>query len=254
MLIRGGLGTEFRTPEAKDGPLRAIDAMTTLRTLAVHDIVQRAYPRPPPEEKDEVAMATGRAIDGVLTELAYELRQGRRPGGSAMVARAGTILDDALADAAVTIPPEERERILTQVRGTLKAYRDSEIFGLARPRTRVIVIGNRVGIYAQPDFWDGRRRFFELKSYRAIPMPTDVALQMRLFQLAYPGFESVLLCLNRHTTPVEVTSARIPPPTEAEGAAAIRLAYDLALEFGEEKVREYMVGPFLPYDAPGVAP
>jgi hypothetical protein len=132
----------------------------------------------------------------------------------------------------------------------LQAYRLSEIFGLARPRTRVIVIGGTVGVYAQPDYWDGRGRFFEMKSYRAIPPPPDVALQLRLFQLAFPQFEAVLVCIDRHARPVETTSAVIPPLTREETASALRLAFDVGWEFGHEKVLEYMEGPFTHYPLP----
>jgi hypothetical protein len=221
--------------------------MTTLRTIPAHEIVQRTYPRPPPEEKDRVAMAVGKAIDGCLTQFGYEFRQGRRPTATAMRAVAESLLDEGLEEAAVEIPPEEKEKILVQLNGVLQAYRRSEIFGLARPRTRVIVIDGRVGVYAQPDYWDGKARFFEMKSFLAIPPPPDVALQVRLFQLAFPQFEAVLLCINRHSQPVEVASTVIPFPTSEEAATALRLAYDLGVQFGVEKVFEYMQGPFVHY-------
>lgn len=221
--------------------------MTTLRTIPAHEIVRRTYPRPPPAEKDEVAMAIGRAIDGALTQFGHELRQGRRPTATAMRGLAEALLADALEEAAVTIPAPEHARTLTQIEGVLHAYRRSEIFGLARPRTHVIVINGRVGVYAQPDYWDGRGRFFEMKSYRAIPPPPDVVLQVRLFQLAFPRYEAVLLCIDRHVSPVETTSAVLPPPTPEEATAALRSALDLGEQFGQEKVLEYMQGPFVHY-------
>ncbi len=224
--------------------------MSTIRTIAVHDIVQRAYPRPPATEQDEVAMAVGKAIDGALSHFGHLARQGRKPSATSMRELAATLLDEGLAEAAVRVAAPEREKILAQFRAVLQAYRQSEIFGLARPRTRVIRIDGRVGVYAQPDYWDGRARFYEMKSYPAIPPRPDVAMQLRLFQLAFPTFEAVLVCLNRHSTPVQTTSAVIPRPTAEEGAAALRLAYDLGLEFGQEKVAEYVEGPFVDYVLP----
>lgn len=234
--------------------------MTTLRTVPVHEVVRRTFPRPPPEEKDHVAMATGRAIDGAVTQLGHELRTGRRPTTAAMQALAAELLDEGLAEAAVEVPAGERERILGKVTASLQAYRRSPIVGLARPRTHVLVINDEVGVYAQPDFWDGRTRFYEMKSYRAIPPPPDVALQLRLFQLAFPGLQAVLLCLDRHADPVTATTWDVPRPTDAETEEALRRALDVGREFGEPKVREYMSGPFVPYrvepaprapDAPG---
>jgi hypothetical protein len=221
--------------------------MVTLRTLPVHEIVERTYPRPPPSEKDQVAMAVGRAIDGTLTRFGYLFREGRRPTAASMQSFGESLLDDGLDEAGVGVAAAERQRLLAQIHGVLQAYRKSEILGLTRPRTHVIVINGRVGVYAQPDYWDGRARFFEMKSYLAIPLPPDVALQVRLFQLAFPKFEAVLICINRHASPVEATSAVVPPPSAEEATETLRRAYDLGREFGQEKVLEYMQGPFVHY-------
>ncbi len=224
--------------------------MTTVRMLPVHEIVRRTFPRPPPTEKDEVAMAIGQAIDGALSAFGYELRLGRRPTQTAIGRRAETLLDEALAEAAVTLAPPERAATLEEIADVVRAYRRSELAGLARPRTRVLLLGEEVGVYAQPDYWDGRRRIYEMKSYRAVPPPPDVALQLRLFQLAYPGFEAVLVCLDRHTRPVETTSWPVPPPTDREAREALRRAYLLGQEFGETKVLDYVEGPFARYAIP----
>ncbi len=89
-----------------------------------------------------------------------------------------------------------------------------------------------------------------MKSYPAIPPPPDVALQLRLFRLAFPQFEAVLVCINRHVSPVETTSTVTPPLTEEETASALRLAYDIGSQFGQEKVLEYMEDPFTHYALP----
>jgi hypothetical protein len=199
-------------------------------------------------------MAVGKAIDSSLAQWGHQLRQGRRPTQSGMVKVASELLDEALAEAAVALAPPERAATMQQIEEVLRAYRGSDIAGLARPRTRVIVIGGKVGVYAQPDYWDGRSRFFEMKSYRAVPLPPDVALQMRLFQLAFPAFEAVLVCLDRHSRPVETTSFTVPAPSQEEAASALRCALGLGLEFGQEKVLEYVEGPFVHYSLPsGVA-
>jgi hypothetical protein len=227
--------------------------MTRIRMLPVHEIVQRTYPRPP-REQDEVAKAVGKAIDGALSRFSYEFRQGRRPTATAMQALAEELLDEELEGAAAEVSSADREKLLKQVSGVLQAFRRSELFGLPRPRTRIILIQSEVGVYAQPDYWDGRSRFFEMKSYRAIPPPPDVELQLRLFQLAYPRFESFLVCFNRHSDPVETTSLLFPPPTEAEIAQTLRLAYELGRQHGEEKVLEYLNEPTLHYPLPVASP
>ena len=228
--------------------------MATVRTLPVHEIVQRTFPRPPPREEDHVAMAVGRAIDGTLSQFGHELRIGRRPTATAMRGRAEAALDEALEEEAVSVEPELRRKILGQIDETLQAYRKSPIFGLPRPKTRVIVIGGEVAVYAQPDYWDGRTRFFEMKSFRAIPPPPDVALQVRLFQLAFPKLEAVIVCLDRHASPVTVQWEAVPAPAPEESLAALRTAYDLGRRFGQEKVFEYMEGPFVHYAVPPPIP
>jgi len=220
---------------------------TRIRTVAVHDVVARTYPRPPPEEKDHVAMAAGRAIDGAIAEFGHAYRQGRRPTVTSIRAHGAALLDDALAEAAVEVPAETRERILGELVGVLQAYRASEIVGLSRPHTRVILLNGEVGVYAQPDFWDGRARIYEMKTYVAVPPPPDVALQVRLFQLAFPQFQAVLVCFNRHVRPVETRTARVPPPTADETRAALERALAVGREVGVEKVLEYVEGPFVHY-------
>jgi len=192
-------------------------------------------------------MAEGRAIDAAVSRLGHLMRQGRTPTVTSIRAEAEATFSDALDGAGVDVVPAVREGILTQVTAVLKAYRRSEIAGLPRPKTRVILINNEVGVYAQPDFWDGRGRIYEMKSYLAVPPKPDVGLQLRLFQLAFPRFESVLICFDRHTQPVETTRMILPPPTREERAADLGRAYSLGIRFGQNKVLEYLEGPFEHY-------
>ena len=224
--------------------------MTKIRTIPAHEIVRRTYPRPPPSEAEAVSIAVGSAIDGLLAETGYEVRRGRRPSRAQLTAQAEARLDEALAEVAVRPSEEERARVHAQIASTLEAYRHSVIYGLDRPHTRVILIDGEVGVYAQPDYWDGRARFFEMKSYLALPPPPDVALQLRLFQLAFPRFEAVLVCLDRHHLPVTSTSAVISPLTQEAAETTLRGAKDLGRQFGQEKVLEYMEGPFVHYSVP----
>ena len=225
--------------------------MTTVRMVPTHEIVRRAYPRPEPGERERIAMAIGKALDAALAQFGHELRQGRRPTQAAIAREAHAALDEGLAEAAAEIPAGEHASVERSIQEFLRAYRQCELAGLARPRTRVLLIAGEVGVYAQPDFWDGRRRFFEMKSYRAIPPPPDVALQVRFFQLAFPGFEATLFCLDRHTSPVQASSLVLPPPTAAETRDALRLAFEVGRELGQDKVLEYVEGPFVRYDLDG---
>jgi hypothetical protein len=220
--------------------------MTIIRTLAAHDIVQAVYPRPI-TESDKLGIAVGRAIDGALSRYGYETSQNFRPTVSRMNKMAVELLDREIEEADIELQAGEHEKIQGQLSGVLQAYRHSEIFGLSRPRTRMILINKQVGIYAQPDYWDEKTRFYEMKSYKALPHPPDVDLQLKIFQLAYPGFQAILLCINRHATPVETITEKIAAMTEEGVKETLSMIYKIGLEQGKDKVLEYVDNPIVTY-------
>ncbi|MCI4325874.1 MAG: hypothetical protein L3K00_08380 [Thermoplasmata archaeon] len=220
--------------------------MTTIRTVAAHEVVRAANPREV-TEADEVGMAVGKAIDGSVSRASHEFSQGRRPTRTAMNANAAAILDEELADAHIDLPDVERAKHLAAVSAVLQEFRRSEVMGLVRPRSRLILINGQVGVYAQPDFWNGRDRIYEMKSYHATPTPPDVTLQVQLFQLAFPGFRSFLAWFDRHAAPVTTTIEEVPPLAPDVAETVLRRAYDTGREKGVEKVLEFMDSPTIPY-------
>jgi len=227
----------------------AIQPMTTVRTVAAHEVVRAAYPRPV-TEKDEVGMAVGKAIDGALSQYSHEFARGRHPTRAAMQKIAADILDEELRDAGLEIPPEERDAHLLAVSGVLQAFRASEVMGLSRPKSRLILINGQVGVYAQPDYWDGRGRIYEMKSYHAAPIPPDVLLQVRLFQCAFPRHRAYLAWFDRHARPVSTTIQEVPPMAPTEIEATLRIAFATGLSKGTDKVLEYIDSPLIPYALP----
>jgi hypothetical protein len=228
--------------------LRGAD-VTVVRTLAAHEVVRFAHPRPV-TERDEIAMAVGKAIDGALARFNYEFRQARRPTMGAMNRIGASILDEELADADLTLSAGDRERLGSELAGVIQSFRGSELFGLYRPRSRMILINEEVGVYAQPDYWDGRSRFYEMKSYNALPPRPDVALQLHLFQLAFPGFRAFLACFDRHTRPVVSTLTELPPLDRPTTEATLALAYRAGRSKGQPKVLEYIDTPIIRYAIP----
>jgi hypothetical protein len=220
--------------------------MTTIKTLAAHEIVQLAYPRPP-TERQELGMAVGKAIDTTLSRYSHEFDRGLRPTVGAMNRLAEATLEEELKDIDLPLGPSERNRAVEQITAVLHSFRKTEVFGLPRPKTRMILIDEQVGVYTQPDYWDRKRRFYEMKSYRAVPPPPDVALQLRLFQLGFSGFDGFLVCVNRHAIPPDVSITPIPALTPEEGLATLRQAWDFGLEKGREKVLEYIDSPIVRY-------
>jgi hypothetical protein len=220
--------------------------MTAVRTVAAHQVVQAAYPRPV-TEKDEIGMAVGKAIDETLSRYSHDFAQARRPTVASMQRLATEVLDRELADTDLTLIPNDRQQQLAAVFGVLQAFRRSEVMGLPRPRSRLILINECVGVYAQPDYWNGRDRFYEMKSYLARPTPPDVELQLRLFQCAFPQFRAFLACFDRHATPVVTAIEEVPPLEPGVADGVLRLAYRTGLEQGTEKVLEYVDNPIVRY-------
>jgi hypothetical protein len=223
--------------------------MTTVKTVAAHEIVQATFPRPV-TEKDEIGMAAGKAIDETLSKYSYEFAQSRHPTRTAMNRWAAEILDRELADADLQLTPEDRERQLAGISGVIAAFRQSEVMGLARPKSRLILINDTVGVYAQPDYWNGRDRIYEMKSYHATPRPPDVGLQLQLFQLAFPNFQTYLACFDRHSSPVATTIEAIPALEPSVAEAVLRMAHRIAREKGTDKVLEYVDNPMVRYSVP----
>ncbi|MGA8543471.1 MAG: hypothetical protein WB947_08060 [Thermoplasmata archaeon] len=223
--------------------------MTTVRTVAAHEVVRAAYPREV-TERDEIGMAVGKAIDETLSHFSHEVHESRRPTFSAMQRMAESVLDRELVDADVQLDPAARTRELAEVIGVLQAFRRSEIMGMSRPRSRMILINEAVGVYAQPDFWDGRDRFFEMKSYHAVATPPDVVLQLQLFECAFPGFHAFLACFDRHATPVTTSIEPVPPLDPPTTEEVLRRAYRTGIEKGSPKVLEYIDAPTVRYTVP----
>jgi hypothetical protein len=227
--------------------------VTQVRVLATHDIVQAVHPRPV-TDVDRVGMAVGRAIDSSLAQFNFESRQSRRPTLTAMNRGAAARLEEELAETDVDVPEPERERLRAQIAGVVQAFRGSEVFGLLRPRSRLILIGEEVGVYAQPDFWNGKDRIYEMKSYSAVPPPPDVALQLGIFQLAFPQFRTILACFDRHARPVTVERLEVPPLSAARSAELVAVAYRTGRALGQPKVLEYLDSPTVRYAKPAEGP
>ncbi len=223
--------------------------MTTIRTVAAHQVVQSVHPRPV-TEADAVGIATGRAVDTALADANYQMSQGRRPSVTATIRHATELFDAAIEETDVEVTPELRARVEEEVAGVVRAFRESELFGRLRPKSRLILIAEEVGVYAQPDFWNGRDRFYEMKSYAADPIPPDVALQLGLFQLAFPECTAVLATFDRFARPVRPVLRSIPPPTDDARARLLTTAHRIGKESGAPKVLEYVDHPAVRYPSP----
>jgi hypothetical protein len=220
--------------------------MTSIRTVAAHDVVRSVHPREV-TERDLIGMAAGKAIDTAVTELSHLHRAGRHPTLAAVDRLARETFEEEIAASMLELTPELRELQIRQIGGAVRAFRASPLLGLTRPKSRLIVVDERAGIYAQPDYWDGRNRLFEMKSYHADIISPEVGLQLALFQLAFPRFQASLAEIDRHAEPVTVQFRPIPPVGDAERDRVLLLARDIALAQGQERVLEYVDSPVVRY-------
>jgi hypothetical protein len=202
-------------------------------------------------EADELGMAVGKVIDAALGRLGFEGRQGRRPTVTSIHGFAEASLDSEILDAHLELSGEQRQSLLAQIDGVVRAYRSSELSGLTRPKSRLLLVDGRFGVYVQPDFWNGRDQIFEMKSYDAVPPPPDVAMQLQLFQLGFPGFRETLICFIRHALPVRVTRWDPPAPTPEETRGLLVRCAEVAKAQGTDKVLEYVDAPLVPYSTSG---
>jgi hypothetical protein len=217
-----------------------------IRTVAAHEVVRATYPRPV-TERDQVGMAAGKAVDTAVTELSHEFRLHRHPTLAATERLARETFDEEIAASMLDLAPGDRDLQIRQIGNALRAFRASPLLGLRRPKSRLIVIDERVGVYAQPDYWDGRDRFFEMKSYHADPIPPDVGLQLTLFQIGFPGFHAFLAEIDRRADVVRAVLRPIPPVDPSERDRVLRIAREVALAHGQERVLEYVDSPVVRY-------
>lgn len=223
--------------------------MSRILALAAHEVVQWMHPRPPRPE-DTLGRAVGKAIDSALSQFSYESAVGKRPTVASAARLGRTILDEELEGAEVEVLESDRKAATAELEGVIQAFRRSGLLGTTRPKTRLILIDGRVGVFAQPDYWDGKGRIYEMKSYSADPTFPDINLQLQLFQLAFPGFETILACFDRKRSPVPYLPRLIPPISPADGSTVLRAALECGLAHGTEKVTEFLDNPIIPYELP----
>jgi hypothetical protein len=228
--------------------------LTRIRTVATHEIVSATFPRPAATERDELARALGRAIDTALGWFSFEAGRGRRPGIERASERGRAELSELCRDADLHPTVAERAELDREIEGVVRAFRGSPLYGLERPRSRLLLIDESVGVYAQPDYWDRASAFYEMKSYKASPPPPDLLLQIAFFHLAFPGFKGVLAGFDRHADPVTVHLAELPPPSEEERDRILGNAEAFGRAHGVEKVLEYVDVPVVRYRLPPGSP
>jgi hypothetical protein len=161
-------------------------------TVPAYRIVNYKYPI---TEDNPIGIAFGYAFDRALLECNYY--------GLSVASTLQYFKDEFLRmlmnghSSSNNITQDQLQQILQQASMMLLAYKQTPIYrnSLLRPKTRVVVINNAIGVYMQPDFYDPLNDvFYEVKSY---PLRKDeymfkrLCYQIKLYQLAYPKSKAV---------------------------------------------------------------
>jgi hypothetical protein len=158
-------------------------------TVPAYRIVNHKYPI---QEDNPIGIAFGYAFDRSLLECNYH--------GLSVASTLQYFKDEFLRmmnGYSSSITQEQLQQILQQASMMLLAYKQTPIYrnSLLRPKTKVVVINDTIGVYMQPDFYDPcTDTFYEVKSY---PLRKDeymfkrLCYQVKLYQLAYPKSKAV---------------------------------------------------------------
>jgi hypothetical protein len=160
-----------------------------IKTVPSYSIVNHKYPI---TADNPIGIAYGYAFDRALLECNYH--------GWSVASTLQYFKDEFLRmmnGHSSSITQEQLQQILQQASLMLLAYKQTPIYkqSLLRPKTRVVVINDTIGVYMQPDFYDPcSDTFYEVKSY---PLRKDeymfkrLCYQVKLYQLAYPKSKAV---------------------------------------------------------------
>jgi hypothetical protein len=159
-------------------------------TVPAYSIVNYKYPI---TADNTIGIAFGYAFDRALLECNYH--------GLSVASTLQYFKDEFLRvlmnGHSSSITQEQLQQILQQASLMLLAYKQTPIYkqSLLRPKTRIVVINDTIGVYMQPDFYDPcSDTFYEVKSY---PLRKDeymfkrLCYQVKLYQLAYPKSKAV---------------------------------------------------------------
>lgn len=180
----------------------------------------------------------GSIFDKAMVKMNYYYKRGVNDFLEAALKYISSTLDDEAAMLGIQLMQNQRNNILSRGRAMLDAFKSTPAFGLLRPKTRLIVIDDLVGIYVQPDFYDGEN-IYEVKTFD--PRGVNyVKYQVRLFQLGYPGSKAILIGFDKATNkPIILT---IDPINDMDKNEILRNALSYGLINGiDEEPRNHII-------------
>jgi len=205
-----------------------------IRVIATHQYVSRFFR----EESDPVSLAFGRAFDQATAQFSYYngFTWSRRKLIFKALRHFMYIFDRELRGMGIKIGRDVRDRVASRALKCLNAFTRSDAFGLWRDKTHIILIDDVVGIYAQPDFVDNYREIiYELKTFRPDKVDEYLEKQVRVFQLAYPNYEAVVLGFPwREGEYIDIHRVEFKPIRRVDAFKLLRDLKDFTLRHGRE--------------------
>jgi hypothetical protein len=173
----------------------------------------------------------GSVFDKAMVKMNYYYKRGVDDFLEAALKYMSLILDHEAAILGIKLMPDQRDNILSRGKAMLDAFKSTPAFGLLRPKTRLVVIDDLVGVYVQPDFYDGET-IYEVKTFD--PRGVNyVKYQVKLFQLGYPGSKAILIGFDKATNkPIILT---IDPINDVDKNELMKQALAFGLINGAEE-------------------
>jgi hypothetical protein len=222
----------------------------TVKVVMASEYIRHKFPSAAPVET-----AGPETIEGVTEEVRQRLRL--RSYGKALhkaIVRLGRSRDvDKALETFMQVlkkdelfPIMERDGAVEDMRSSakkaLEAFRGTEIyewfgFRYVTIKPRLILIGDSLGVYAQPDLKAvDDSAIYDIKTMDLQSAPREfekVRLQMRIFQLAFPGAKAIILCIPYDHD--KITTIELEPLTYEDAKSLLPELEKFCIEHGKEE-------------------
>ncbi|KJE48957.1 MULTISPECIES: hypothetical protein [Acidiplasma] len=206
-----------------------------MRVIATHEYVKNFIKH----TGDKLPMVIGKCLDDTVSKMVYfKNRHIINRDITIKALRSYTaLLKDELHKNCISLENSDLRYYYAMGWKFINAFKKSVIYenSLLRDRTRIIIINDEAGIYAQPDFVDYENKtIYEMKSFSLKPLPEYVRLQARVFQLAYPDFKTVLIAFPRDQDYIKVQNIKLREYKDVTKNRLLREIYNFTMQNGRD--------------------
>ncbi len=214
-----------------------------MKVIAAHNYVNNFIKF----KSDSINMVLGKCLDETVTQMnyySYKSEFSRNISLKAMKSFA-FMLNSELIKNNIVLNNADKKIYYAMGWRFINAFKKSEVYknNLLRDKTRLIIINNSAGIYAQPDFVDYYNEImYEMKSFSLKPIPEYVKIQVKIFQLAYPDFESKLIAFPRDQDYIKTQIITVKKQAERTKKSLLKKLYKFTMDNGNDIDSETAIG------------